>query len=63
MGSKKKNKLLVMTNKIANFILAKEIKGEIKEEVANKLLDMVHDLEKEEASLIKGLTDIKHLHI
>lgn len=60
---KKANKLLALTNKLANFILAKEIKGDIPEKTAEQLLEIVHDLEKEEVSLLKGLTDIKHLHI
>lgn len=59
---KKKTKLLKLTNKLANFILTKEIKGEIPKKVAEKLLDSVHDLEKEEVKLLKGLTDIEHLH-
>jgi len=60
---KKANKILKLTNKLANFILAGKVSGEIPKKVADELLHNIHDLEEKEVKLLKGLTDIEHFHI
>ncbi len=63
MTKKKTNKLITLTKRLEQLIFSKEEKGEINHQTADDLLNLVFKIEDEESLLIKGLTDIKHLHI